>query len=73
MKTFLRLGQGLLGGLLGAATGFALTTLSFVGLALLDGAGMARFLTRLDAICVRLFHYPAPTVACVNGHAIAGG
>jgi hypothetical protein len=38
MKTFLRLGQGLLGGLLGAATGFALTTLSFVGLALLDGA-----------------------------------
>ena len=33
-----RFSQGLLGGLLGAAIGFALTALSFVGLALLDGA-----------------------------------
>jgi enoyl-CoA hydratase/carnithine racemase len=39
----------------------------------LDGAGMERFLRRLDAIAVRLFLHPAPVVACVNGHAIAGG
>jgi hypothetical protein len=33
-----RLGQALLGGVLGAVIGFALTALSFVGLALLDRA-----------------------------------
>jgi enoyl-CoA hydratase len=31
------------------------------------------FLTAIDDLAVRLFTYPAPTVACVNGHAIAGG
>lgn len=41
--------------------------------AALDTAGMTRFLARLDAIFVRLFHHPAPTVACISGHAIAGG
>jgi enoyl-CoA hydratase len=39
----------------------------------LDTAGMERFLRRMDALALRLFHHPAPTVACVNGHAIAGG
>ena len=31
------------------------------------------FLTRLTDLLVRVFHHPAPTVAAVNGHAIAGG
>jgi len=38
-----------------------------------DGAAMERLLDRLDRICARLFHHPAPTLAYVNGHAIAGG
>lgn len=42
-------------------------------LATLDPAGMQRFLRRLGAVTERLFRYPGPTVACVNGHAIAGG
>ena len=39
----------------------------------LDPAGMARFLGLLDELVAALFHHPAPTVALVNGHAIAGG
>ena len=35
--------------------------------------GLERLLTELDLLCVRLFEHPAPTVAAVNGHAIAGG
>ncbi len=31
------------------------------------------FLRSLDATCAALFDYPGPTVAWVNGHAIAGG
>lgn len=31
------------------------------------------FLAYLDHVCALLFDYPAPTVAFVNGHAIAGG
>ena len=34
---------------------------------------MPNFLQGMDRLCERLFHHPAPTVACVNGHAIAGG
>jgi len=41
--------------------------------AALDRSGMARFLGLLDALVDALFDYPGPTVACVNGHAIAGG
>ncbi len=41
--------------------------------ATLDGAGMRRLLGALDAAVEAIFHHPAPTVACVNGHAIAGG
>jgi enoyl-CoA hydratase/carnithine racemase len=39
----------------------------------LDQAGMTRFLTLLEEMVANLFAYPGPTVACVNGHAIAGG
>lgn len=39
----------------------------------LDGPAMERFLARLEELMSTIFQYPAPTVACVNGHAIAGG
>jgi enoyl-CoA hydratase len=39
----------------------------------LDLEGMKTFLGRLERVSSKLFNYPAPTVACVNGHAIAGG
>jgi enoyl-CoA hydratase len=39
----------------------------------LDVAGMARFLGLLDDMMDALFDYDGPMVACVNGHAIAGG
>jgi enoyl-CoA hydratase len=42
-------------------------------LATLDDAGIERFLGLLDDMVVALFNHPAPTIACVNGHAIAGG
>lgn len=38
-----------------------------------DTEGMKRFLTRLTDLCVAIHHHPGPTVAAVNGHAIAGG
>lgn len=38
-----------------------------------SGDELPHFLTAIDDLAVRLFEYPAPTVACVNGHAIAGG
>ncbi len=41
--------------------------------AALDRAGMGRFLGTLERLVEALYGYPAPTVACVNGHAIAGG
>ena len=39
----------------------------------LDPAGMARFLGLLADLVAALFLHAAPTVALVNGHAIAGG
>lgn len=39
----------------------------------LDAEGMRQFLLLLDRVVDRLFTYPGPTVAAVNGHAIAGG
>jgi enoyl-CoA hydratase/carnithine racemase len=39
----------------------------------LDVAGMERFLGVLDDMIDTLFDYEGPMVACVNGHAIAGG
>jgi len=39
----------------------------------LDVAGMTTFLTTLEDLVKALYEYPAPVVAWVNGHAIAGG
>lgn len=39
----------------------------------LDAAGMEVFLGKLEKLMSALFLYPGPTVALVNGHAIAGG
>jgi enoyl-CoA hydratase/carnithine racemase len=39
----------------------------------LDAAGMEAFLRKLEALVSALYTYPGPTVAAVNGHAIAGG
>jgi enoyl-CoA hydratase/carnithine racemase len=38
-----------------------------------DAAGMDRYLRLLERCMAALFLYPAPVVALVNGHAIAGG
>lgn len=38
-----------------------------------DAKAMRRFLARLEDMVQRLFEHPAPTVALVDGHAIAGG
>jgi enoyl-CoA hydratase/carnithine racemase len=58
--------------LLGAPPSFSagLNLKEVVGL---DDAGMRSFLVLLDEVCERLFSHPAPTVAAVDGHAIAGG
>jgi enoyl-CoA hydratase len=42
-------------------------------IASLDAPGMQRFVELVEELMARIFDYPAPTVACVNGHAIAGG
>jgi len=39
----------------------------------LDVAGMERYLALLDDMMDALFEHDGPMVACVNGHAIAGG
>jgi enoyl-CoA hydratase/carnithine racemase len=39
----------------------------------LDAPGMEAFLRRLERLVATLHAHPGPTVACVNGHAIAGG
>ncbi|HWM87292.1 MAG TPA: enoyl-CoA hydratase/isomerase family protein [Kofleriaceae bacterium] len=39
----------------------------------LDASGMEAFLRLLERLMTALFSYPGPTVALVNGHAIAGG
>jgi enoyl-CoA hydratase/carnithine racemase len=39
----------------------------------LDVAGMRRLLEALEGLVADLWAYPGPTVALVNGHAIAGG
>ncbi|MEM6926103.1 MAG: enoyl-CoA hydratase/isomerase family protein [Myxococcota bacterium] len=38
-----------------------------------DGAHLGRFLDLLHEVVIGLFRHPAPTVAAVTGHAIAGG
>jgi enoyl-CoA hydratase/carnithine racemase len=39
----------------------------------LDVAGMERYLRLFDRLTKTLYHHAAPTVAHINGHAIAGG
>jgi enoyl-CoA hydratase/carnithine racemase len=39
----------------------------------LEADEMAAFLRLLERVCARLHDHPAPVVAAVNGHAIAGG
>lgn len=39
----------------------------------LAAAGMERFLDTLEKMVEAIYAYPGPTVACINGHAIAGG
>lgn len=58
--------------LTGAGDAFC-SGLNLKEVASLDDAGMAGFLDTLEATCAALFDYPGPTVAAVNGHAIAGG
>src|SRR5262245_47925716 len=41
--------------------------------AALDRPGMERFLGVLEDMIAALFGHPGPTVAAINGHAIAGG
>jgi len=42
-------------------------------MAALDAAGMQTFLALLEEMVQALYEYPGPTVAAVNGHAVAGG
>ncbi len=42
-------------------------------IASLDRSGIERFLNALEEMLDALYTYPGPTVACINGHAIAGG
>jgi enoyl-CoA hydratase len=58
--------------LTGAGDAFS-AGLNLKEVAALDGPGMEAFLRRLEALTAALFAYPGPTVALVNGHAIAGG
>lgn len=63
-------GEGLL--LVGSGDAFS-AGLDLKEVASLDLEGMDRFLHLLQDLLLELYLYPGPTVACVNGHAIAGG
>lgn len=58
--------------LTGAGSAFS-AGLNLKEVATLDRAGAVRFLEVLDRLVNALYTYPGPTVAWVNGHAIAGG
>ena len=59
--------------LLTGADGVFSAGLNLKEVASLDHTGMTRFLGLLDDLIDALYGYPGPAVACVNGHAIAGG
>ncbi|NUP11969.1 MAG: enoyl-CoA hydratase/isomerase family protein [Polyangiaceae bacterium] len=42
-------------------------------IAMLDPDGLTKFLSLFDELVVQILTHDAPVVACVNGHAIAGG
>lgn len=58
--------------LTGAGDSFS-AGLNLKEIAFLDGPGLKAFLGLLDELVGALFSHPAPVVAHVNGHAIAGG
>lgn len=58
--------------LTGAGDSFS-AGLNLKEIAFLDGPGLKAFLGLLDELVHALFLHPAPVVAHVNGHAIAGG
>ena len=39
----------------------------------LDPSGLERFIRRFSEVMLRVFTFPVPVVAAINGHAIAGG
>lgn len=47
--------------------------LDLVELSTSDGEGVATLLAVMGRVCNKLFVHPAPTLALVNGHAVAGG
>src|SRR3954466_13289182 len=53
--------------------GFFSAGLDLIGLFDLDRSGMKNFLTNFKTTFMRLFTFPKPLVAAINGHAIAGG
>lgn len=58
--------------LTGAGDAFS-AGLNLVELSQLAPSAMESFLGKLARMSAALYAYPGPTVACVNGHAIAGG
>lgn len=58
--------------LTGAGDAFS-AGLNLKEVASLDEPGMDAFLRRLERLVATLWSYPGPSVALVNGHAIAGG
>lgn len=59
--------------LITGANGAFSSGLDLDALQAIDAAGLARLLGTMDRATRALFHHPAPTVALVNGHAVAGG
>jgi enoyl-CoA hydratase len=72
LLTKLELAEGRPVLLTGAGDAFS-AGLNLKEVASLDRAGMGRFLDLLVRLMETWFAYPGPTVAFVNGHAIAGG
>ncbi len=58
--------------LTGAGDAFS-AGLNLIEISQLDVSGMHGFLRQLEEMVATYFAYPGPIVACVNGHAIAGG
>lgn len=59
--------------LLAGSDGSFSAGLNLKEVASLEPPAMSRFLLLLDELIDALYEYPGPSVACVDGHAIAGG